>query len=304
MRHRIWLLLPLLIVSLLGTPAAAASPFVDLGAVPWAAPAVNTLYARHLVAGLAPGRFAPGQEATWAQTVTLLVKALYDGAVPSASSGQSFSSAPWSAPYAGVAALSDAALPADLDSPLTRGQAAQLVQDLLGQPGQTTQQAMTALARRGVLAGVAPGRLAAAAFLTRAQLAVIAWKLLGQVPRESLASVRIGSWQGTLPVASTPLERHLGLMQQPDLAASPHPGMVFAFPTPELPVYWMYRTPEPLELLYIRDGKVGAAIYMPPCLGPAATCPRYPAPFPVTTAVELAPGIPVQLGDNFQLAGP
>ena len=106
------------------------------------------------------------------------------------------------------------------------------------------------------------------------------------VPREQ-ATLHIGVWHGEVWVATTPAERHQGLMGQANLAQSGVKGMLFLFPPHHRPIFWMKNTPEPLWLLFVLRGKVEKALYMPPCkLGDV--CPRYPAPWPVRTAVELS----------------
>ena len=52
-------------------------------------------------------------------------------------------------------------------------------------------------------------------------------------------------------VASTPMQRQIGLMMRRDLAQ--HEGMLFVFPEPATQCFWMRNTPLPLSIAFLRD---------------------------------------------------
>ena len=57
-----------------------------------------------------------------------------------------------------------------------------------------------------------------------------------------------------LEVARSPEQQRLGLMQRP--ALPPLRGMWFPFATPQPQRFWMYNTLAPLDLIFVRDGRV------------------------------------------------
>jgi len=96
-----------------------------------------------------------------------------------------------------------------------------------------------------------------------------------------------------LEVPATPRQYTWGLMGRPPLA--PYTGMWFRFQPAEPVKFWMHRTPSPLDMLFIRDGKViaieaGAA----PC--PRLPCRSYGPAEPSDGVVELAAGEAARLG--------
>ena len=57
-----------------------------------------------------------------------------------------------------------------------------------------------------------------------------------------------------LEVARTPLQQQIGLMQRP--ALPPLRGMWFPFDRPRLLSFWMFNTLAPLDMIFVRDGRV------------------------------------------------
>ena len=57
-----------------------------------------------------------------------------------------------------------------------------------------------------------------------------------------------------LEVARTPEQQRLGLMRRP--ALSPLRGMWFPFSTPQPQRFWMFNTLAPLDMIFVRDGRV------------------------------------------------
>lgn len=76
----------------------------------------------------------------------------------------------------------------------------------------------------------------------------------------------------------------LGLMERPPLG--PLRGMWFRFDPPTPVSFWMHRVPQPLDLIYLRQGRVIAIdAAVPPC--PRLPCPSYGPVEPADGVVEL-----------------
>ncbi|MFM7311643.1 MAG: DUF192 domain-containing protein [Cyanobium sp.] len=96
-----------------------------------------------------------------------------------------------------------------------------------------------------------------------------------------------------LEVARTPQQQSWGLMGRPPLA--PLQGMWFPYARPEILRFWMHHTPEPLDMVFLRQGRVIAIV------AGAAPCPRLPCRSygpeePSDGVVELAAGEAARLG--------
>ncbi|AFY28422.1 DUF192 domain-containing protein [Cyanobium gracile] len=85
----------------------------------------------------------------------------------------------------------------------------------------------------------------------------------------------------------------MGLQLRPPLP--PLRGMWFPYVPPAVARFWMHRTPEPLDMLFIRDGRV-IALQSParPCMN--LPCPSYGPDTPVDGVLELAAGQAAVLG--------
>lgn len=96
-----------------------------------------------------------------------------------------------------------------------------------------------------------------------------------------------------LEVARTPQQQSWGLMGRPPLA--PLRGMWFPYDRPQVLKFWMHRTPSPLDMLFIRDGRVIAIeADATPC--PRLPCRSYGPDEPADGVVELAAGEASRLG--------
>ena len=96
-----------------------------------------------------------------------------------------------------------------------------------------------------------------------------------------------------LEVARTRRQQAWGMQMRPPLP--PRQGMWFPFDSPKPARFWMHRTPEPLDMIFVRDGKVvlvepGAE----PCM--RLPCPSYGPAEPVDGVVELGAGQAAALG--------
>ncbi len=96
-----------------------------------------------------------------------------------------------------------------------------------------------------------------------------------------------------LEQAATPQQQQWGLMGRPPLA--PLRGMWFPF-EPARPVkFWMHRTPAPLDMVFVRQGRVIAIEpNAAPCL--RLPCPSYGPEAPSDGVVELGAGQTMALG--------
>lgn len=87
-----------------------------------------------------------------------------------------------------------------------------------------------------------------------------------------------------LEVPRSPRQMALGLMERPPLG--PLRGMWFRFEPPTPVSFWMHRVPQPLDLIYLRQGRVIAIdAAVPPC--PRLPCPSYGPAEPADGVVEL-----------------
>ncbi|MFM8276178.1 MAG: DUF192 domain-containing protein [Cyanobium sp.] len=91
----------------------------------------------------------------------------------------------------------------------------------------------------------------------------------------------------------TPQQQSWGLMLRPPLP--PRRGMWFAFQPAQPARFWMHRTPNPLDLLYIRDNRVVKIDRaLPPCM--RLPCPIYGTQEPVDGVLEIGAGQAEALG--------
>ena len=96
-----------------------------------------------------------------------------------------------------------------------------------------------------------------------------------------------------LEVAATPRQQAMGLQLRPPLPALRGMWFPYAMPTPAR--FWMHRTPAPLDMLFIRAGRVVAIeAHAQPCM--RLPCPSYGPLEPVDGVVELAGGQAAALG--------
>lgn len=110
------------------------------------------------------------------------------------------------------------------------------------------------------------------------------------------AKTVIGNKTIELEVARTSEEQTIGLMYRRALA--PNRGMLFPFNPPQPVRFWMKNTLIPLDIIFIRDGKVRyVASRVPPCQ--KDPCPSYgpaDAKDAIDSVLELAAGRAEELG--------
>ena len=98
-------------------------------------------------------------------------------------------------------------------------------------------------------------------------------------------------------VADTPQERAAGLSGYPGLPEDT--GMLFVFPEPRQPSFWMKGMKFALDLVWIRDGivvQIDASVPPPPPNTPDDQLPRYQPDAPITHVLELAAGSAAHYG--------
>ncbi len=116
------------------------------------------------------------------------------------------------------------------------------------------------------------------------------------------ARAKIGSQTIELEVAHTPEEQALGLMFRSSLPDQR--GMLFPFQPPRPVSFWMKNCQLPLDMIFIRQGKVVAIAHnAPPCN--SAECPVYKSGQPVDQVIELRGGraaeLQLQEGDSIPI---
>jgi uncharacterized membrane protein (UPF0127 family) len=112
-----------------------------------------------------------------------------------------------------------------------------------------------------------------------------------QTPKPSSDKfIKIENIQINVEVAKTDSQRQKGLSNRKDLDEKR--GMVFVFDKGSRPTFWMKDTLIPLDLIWIRNGKiVGINKNVPTEIGRSDTeLIRYPAPGPVDYVLEVNAG--------------
>ncbi len=96
-----------------------------------------------------------------------------------------------------------------------------------------------------------------------------------------------------LEVASSPQQQEIGLMYRVSLADNR--GMLFQFPYPLATSFWMKNTLIPLDIVFMRQGKVVKSFAaVPPCK--ADPCPTYGPNALFDQVIELRSGRAAELG--------
>ena len=98
-------------------------------------------------------------------------------------------------------------------------------------------------------------------------------------------------------VADTPQERATGLSGYPGLPEDA--GMLFVFPEPRQPSFWMRGMLFALDLIWIRDGtvvQIDTSVPPPPKDTPDDQLPRYQPDEPITHMLELTAGSSARYG--------
>ena len=98
-----------------------------------------------------------------------------------------------------------------------------------------------------------------------------------------------------LEVAKTSEQQATGLMYRTTLAGDR--GMLFEFNPPQSVQFWMKDVVIPLDMIFVKDGKVKAILAaVPPCN--TTPCPTYGPGIPIDSVIELRGGRAKELGLN------
>jgi len=107
-----------------------------------------------------------------------------------------------------------------------------------------------------------------------------------------MPTAKIGDNLIKLEIAASTQEIEHGLMYRTSMPEDQ--GMVFLFHPPQKINFWMYHTLIPLDMLFIKDGKIAKIFHdVPPCKSEKETdCPLYPGGkgMEVSEVVELNGG--------------
>ncbi len=107
------------------------------------------------------------------------------------------------------------------------------------------------------------------------------------------AQAQVSGQMIDLEVAQTPQQQAMGLMYRTALADNQ--GMLFPFNPPQPVSFWMKNVPVPLDMIFLRDGKVvEIAASALPCTTPS--CPVYGPKTPINQVIELRGGRVAELG--------
>jgi uncharacterized membrane protein (UPF0127 family) len=108
------------------------------------------------------------------------------------------------------------------------------------------------------------------------------------------ASVNIANQRIMFEVARKPHQLSKGLMYRTSLAADR--GMLFVYEPPQPVSFWMRNMKIPLDMVFLRDGRVKLLkVNVPPC--PVnSSCPIYETDTAIDQVIELRAGRAAQLG--------
>ncbi len=89
-------------------------------------------------------------------------------------------------------------------------------------------------------------------------------------------------------VVETPMLRARGLSGRPGLA--PEEGMLFLFETARIQSFWMKDMRFPIDILWIRDGRIVGISPNVPVPRTPTELPQYPSPVPCDVVLEVRAG--------------
>jgi hypothetical protein len=121
-------------------------------------------------------------------------------------------------------------------------------------------------------------------------LAPIAYQFGAAYADAKMPTAKVGDNLIKLEVAASTEEIERGLMFRTSMPEDQ--GMVFLFRPSQKVTFWMYHTLIPLDMLFVRSGKIEKILHdVPICKSEKETdCPTYPSGTEVTEVVELNAG--------------
>lgn len=99
-------------------------------------------------------------------------------------------------------------------------------------------------------------------------------------------------------IADTPIAREQGLSGRPALAAGS--GMLFVYDEAQPRRFWMADMLIPIDLAWIRDGRIVGVETLQPCPS-RDQCPGRPSPEPVDRVLEVPAGALARIPPNAQV---
>lgn len=138
-----------------------------------------------------------------------------------------------------------------------------------------------------VLGFIIPVAFAGAWFWVKMELA--AHRMLPPLEQQAKTIVTLPSGGSTLQleIAQSDRDRAFGLMYRRSLPRNA--GMFFPLSHPYIPKIWMKHVNFPLDIIFIKQGKVESIVHnAPPCLN--SRCPLYSPAVPIDAVLELPNG--------------
>ncbi|MFA6099560.1 MAG: DUF192 domain-containing protein [Patescibacteria group bacterium] len=113
-------------------------------------------------------------------------------------------------------------------------------------------------------------------------------------PSQGTRQVDVKGTKFSVQVATTALDREKGLSGQPELKDDQ--GMLFKFDQPDKQTFWMKGMLFPLDIIFIRDGKIVDMALDMPTPQPGANLPAHTSKETVDRVLEVNAGTAHKLG--------
>lgn len=116
------------------------------------------------------------------------------------------------------------------------------------------------------------------------------------------ATAKMGGETIELEVAQTPEQQAIGLMYREEI--SKNRGMLFPMNPPREPRFWMKNVEIPLDMIFVREGKIRAIAHdVPPC--EEEPCLTYSPKVIIDQVIELRGGrakeLGLEIGDSIEI---
>ncbi|HEY9603893.1 MAG TPA: DUF192 domain-containing protein [Allocoleopsis sp.] len=148
--------------------------------------------------------------------------------------------------------------------------------------------------------GIAIGVLLLGCMGFYAYIAYAQRKFISSYPRSATIVTSSGATIATVEVQVSPEGQVKGLSGRTQL--EPGSGMLFPVQPAKLVQVWMKDMKFPLDIVFVKDGKVIQTVEnAPPCKTVASTCPVYNSVSPVDTVIELHPESSIKPGTELRV---